>query len=105
MGPQGSGKGTQSERLRARLCLSSIATGELFRAAIKGGTALGTSRHELGPDDTNRIAAHMRELLARTAEIEGQIQQLGLVRTGVIDDTVILKDAEVIEAAPVLRVT
>jgi 6-phosphofructokinase 1 len=29
--------------------------------ARQGGTALGTSRHELGPDDTNRIAAHMRE--------------------------------------------
>ncbi len=37
MGPQGSGKGTQSERVRTRLNLGSIATGELFRAAIKGG--------------------------------------------------------------------
>ncbi len=57
MGPQGSGKGTQSERLRARLHLGSIATGELFRAAIKGGTALGQKiqavydRGELVPDD------------------------------------------------------
>ncbi len=57
MGPQGSGKGTQSERLQARLHLGSIATGELFRAAIKGGTALGQQiqaiydRGELVPDD------------------------------------------------------
>ena len=57
MGPQGSGKGTQSERVRARLNLGSIATGELFRAAIKGGTALGRKiqavydRGELVPDD------------------------------------------------------
>ena len=57
MGPQGSGKGTQSERVRARLNLGSIATGELFRAAIKGGTALGREiqavydRGELVPDD------------------------------------------------------
>jgi adenylate kinase len=57
MGPQGSGKGTQSERVRARLNLGSIATGELFRAAIKGGTALGKKiqavydRGELVPDD------------------------------------------------------
>lgn len=29
--------------------------------ARQGGTALGTSRHELGPGDTERIAAHLRE--------------------------------------------
>ena len=56
MGPQGSGKGTQSERVRTRLKLGSIATGELFRAAIKGGTELGRriqavyDRGELVPD-------------------------------------------------------
>jgi adenylate kinase family enzyme len=36
MGPQGSGKGTQTERVRKKLNLMSIATGELFRSAIKG---------------------------------------------------------------------
>ena len=57
MGPQGSGKGTQSERVRNRLNLGLIATGELFRAAIKGRTALGEriqsvyDRGELVPDD------------------------------------------------------
>ena len=57
MGPQGSGKGTQSERVRARLNLGSIATGELFRSAIKRGTVLGQKiqsvydRGELVPDD------------------------------------------------------
>ena len=57
MGPQGSGKGTQSERVRARMNLGSIATGELFRAAIKNGAALGQQvqavydRGELVPDD------------------------------------------------------
>jgi adenylate kinase len=57
MGPQGSGKGTQSERVRARLNLGSIATGELFRAAIKAGTDLGREiqavydRGELVPDE------------------------------------------------------
>ena len=57
MGPQGSGKGTQSERVRTRLNLASIATGELFRSAIKGGTELGRQiqavydRGELVPDD------------------------------------------------------
>jgi adenylate kinase len=57
MGPQGSGKGTQSERVRSRLRLGSIATGELFRAAIQGGTELGRriqavyERGELVPDE------------------------------------------------------
>ena len=57
LGPQGSGKGTQSERVRARMNLASIATGELFRSAIKGETDLGQrikaiyDRGELVPDD------------------------------------------------------
>jgi adenylate kinase len=57
MGPQGSGKGTQSERVRERLHLAPVATGELFRAAIKGGTDLGKrikaiyDRGELVPDE------------------------------------------------------
>ncbi|HEX2281922.1 MAG TPA: adenylate kinase [Thermomicrobiales bacterium] len=57
MGPQGSGKGTQSERVRSRLRLGSLATGELFRAAIQDGTELGRKiqavyeRGELVPDE------------------------------------------------------
>ena len=57
MGPQGSGKGTQAERLLPRLGLVSIATGELFRAAAKQSTPLGLrakelmDRGELVPDD------------------------------------------------------
>ncbi len=57
IGPQGSGKGTQSARVQTRLKLAPIATGELFRAAIKGGTGLGQriqavyDRGELVPDD------------------------------------------------------
>ena len=57
MGPQGSGKGTQSEHVRARLALASIATGELFRAAIHSQTDMGRriqaiyDRGELVPDD------------------------------------------------------
>jgi adenylate kinase len=57
MGPQGSGKGTQSHRVRSELALSSVATGELFRAAIKNQTELGTQireiydRGELIPDE------------------------------------------------------
>jgi adenylate kinase len=91
MGPQGSGKGTQSERLRARLCLGSIATGELFRAAIKGGTALGKKiqavydRGDLVPDDlTIALVEERLDQLARKrshgAAIEGALYD-GFPRT------------------------
>ena len=72
MGPQGSGKGTQSERVRSQLNLASIATGELFRAAIKGRTDLGRrvqeiyDRGELVPDDlTVSLVVERLDELAR----------------------------------------
>jgi adenylate kinase len=91
MGPQGSGKGTQSERVRARLNLGSIATGELFRAAIKGRTALGQEiqavydRGELVPDDLTialveeRLDQLARER-ARGTQIDGALYD-GFPRT------------------------
>ena len=91
MGPQGSGKGTQSERVRARLNLDSIATGELFREAIKGGTALGQQiqvvydRGELVPDDlTVALVEERLDRLARErsrgARIDGALYD-GFPRT------------------------
>lgn len=41
LGAPGAGKGTQAAVLRDRLGLPHIATGELFRAAIRDGTPLG----------------------------------------------------------------
>jgi adenylate kinase len=76
MGPQGSGKGTQSERVRTRMNLGSIATGELFRAAIKGRTALGEKiravydRGELVPDDLT------------VALVEERLDRLGQEQSG-----------------------
>ena len=40
-GPQGAGKGTQSARIAEKYGIPSISTGEIFRWAIKGKTALG----------------------------------------------------------------
>jgi adenylate kinase len=40
-GPQGAGKGTQSARIAEKYGIPIIATGDIFRWAIKGGTALG----------------------------------------------------------------
>lgn len=91
MGPQGSGKGTQSERVRSRLGLGSIATGELFRAAIQGGTELGKQiqavyeRGELVPDDlTIALVEERLDQLAgersRDATIQGALYD-GFPRT------------------------
>lgn len=57
MGPQGAGKGTQGERIAEKYGIPSIATGEIFRWALKGHTALGNRVKEyveagrLVPDD------------------------------------------------------
>ncbi len=57
LGPPGVGKGTQAERLMARLGLPHVASGDLFREHLKAGTPLGLKarsymdRGELVPDD------------------------------------------------------
>lgn len=56
-GPQGAGKGTQSARLAEKYDIPDIATGDIFRWAIRGGTALGNkvrdfvNQGRLVPDD------------------------------------------------------
>ena len=40
-GPQGAGKGTQSEKIADKYGIPTISTGEIFRAAQAAGTALG----------------------------------------------------------------
>src|SRR3954471_12102657 len=91
MGPQGSGKGTQSDRIRGRLKLAPVATGELFRSAIRSGSVLGLAikeiydRGDLVPDDlTVALVEERLDQLARErregAEIEGALYD-GFPRT------------------------
>ncbi|HET7485087.1 MAG TPA: adenylate kinase [Solirubrobacterales bacterium] len=57
LGPPGSGKGTQGERLQADLELPYWATGDILRAAVREGTELGRTakgymdRGDLVPDE------------------------------------------------------
>jgi adenylate kinase len=57
LGPPGAGKGTQAERLAARLHVPRISTGDLLREAVSTGTPLGElvravmARGELVSDD------------------------------------------------------
>ena len=69
LGPQGSGKGTQAQRIAEEYGLVHIATGEMFRAAIAAGSPLGRrvapilATGELVPDDVT--IALIRERLAQ----------------------------------------
>ena len=46
VGPPGSGKGTQGERLQEDLRLPYYATGDILRAAVRDGTDLGKQARE-----------------------------------------------------------
>ena len=45
-GPQGAGKGTQAARISEKYDIPAVSTGEIFRWAISGGTALGLKVRE-----------------------------------------------------------
>ena len=67
IGAVGAGKGTQAERLQERLGIPHLASGDLFRAALRAGTPLGErareymDRGDLVPDDIT-IAMFMERL-------------------------------------------
>jgi len=72
LGPPGSGKGTQAERLRDELGFAWLSTGDLLREARAEGSELGRragedmDRGELVPDDV--IVAALEEALAELGD-------------------------------------
>jgi adenylate kinase len=77
LGPPGSGKGTQGERLQEDFRLPYYATGDILRAAVKEGTELGKQakeymdRGDLVPDDV--IIGMIAERLQDEAAADGFI--------------------------------
>src|SRR2546423_1702464 len=70
LGPPGSGKGTQGERLQEDFRLPYYATGDILRAAVRDGTELGAQakeymdRGDLVPDDV--IVGLIAERISRS---------------------------------------
>jgi len=93
IGPPGAGKGTQAERLAARLTLPRISTGDLLREAVAQGTPLGglvravMARGELVGDDL--MIEVVRERLGRPDAAAGFVLD-GFPRT--------VRQAEALEA-------
>jgi adenylate kinase len=77
LGPPGSGKGTQGERLQDELRLPYYATGDILRAAVKEGTELGKTaeefmgRGDLVPDEV--IVGVIGERIDSTEAADGFI--------------------------------
>jgi adenylate kinase len=73
LGRQGSGKGTQADRLSELYHVPHISTGEAFRAAVREGSELGRTvqgymeRGELVPDDV--VVGVLREHLVKQARL------------------------------------
>jgi adenylate kinase len=75
VGPPGAGKGTQAEFIAAELSVPKISTGDIFRANVSEGSALGVEARrymdagELVPDE---VTINMvRERLAEADAIDG----------------------------------
>jgi adenylate kinase len=84
IGPPGSGKGTQTERISERLGVVAISTGDIFRANVKGATPLGVEAKkymdagDFVPDNvTNRM---VRDRLSE-ADVENGFLLDGYPRT------------------------
>jgi adenylate kinase len=84
LGPPGAGKGTQADKLSARLGIPKVATGDVLRAALRDGTKRGREakaymdRGDLVPDSV--ILGILQDLMTSPAASKGAILD-GAVRT------------------------
>ena len=84
LGPPGAGKGTQADKLAARLGIPKIATGDVLRAALRDGTQRGKEakaymdRGDLVPDSV--ILGILQDVMNSPAAKNGAILD-GAVRT------------------------
>jgi adenylate kinase len=82
LGPPGSGKGTQGEKLSSELGFTRLSTGDMLREAVRNGTPLGLKAKEymdsgtLVPNDL--IIGLMKE---KIAEVDGGVIFDGFPRT------------------------
>jgi adenylate kinase len=106
LGPPGSGKGTQGERLQEDFELPYYATGDILRAAVRDGTELGRTaqeymdRGDLVPDDVivgviaEKVDDHASadgfildgfpRTSAQAEALDSKLSELGRSLTGVI---------------------
>src|SRR3982750_914569 len=84
LGPPGAGKGTQADRLAARLGIPKIAIGDVLRAAVRDGTKRGLEakgymdRGDLVPDSV--ILGILQDVMTSPTTAKGAILD-GAVRT------------------------
>ncbi len=75
MGPPGAGKGTQAERIAKNFGLLHVSTGDMFREAVKEGTAMGKKAKEymdkgtLVPDEI--VVGIVKERLSKPDAADG----------------------------------
>lgn len=75
VGPPGAGKGTQAHYIASHLSIPAISTGDIFRANVRGGTALGRQAKQymdagdLVPDEVT--VAMVRDRLAEDDAQQG----------------------------------
>ena len=75
MGPPGAGKGTQAEKLIRDYGIPQIATGDMFRAAVKSGTALGKEAKSY-MDKGALVPDRRRLLIPYSMNLESDLQLL-----------------------------